>query len=231
LADHNEINMKQLFNNSFLLLKFYLNPQKFAAVLSEKLRLREVFLIYFFFITLHFILMALINSNLDSESKPIFLTDTTIFVINYLASIIKHPFQAFIYSSAIYLIGLIFFNIKPKFSDLFLLVFVAVLIRIFGLFLETIEYVFHLVLNLTISLNFMDLSLGNILYQKDQCSSGFESILFRFNMALLLSIVYMFFLFKNTIYPVKSVWLILLIIASILISFLMLSAVPLILFG
>lgn len=43
--------------------------------------------------------------------------------------------------------------------------------------------------------------------------------------------VYMFFLFKDTIYPVKSVWLVLLIIASILISFLILSAVPLILFG
>lgn len=225
------MNMKHFADKVVLLFKFYFNPQKFATVLSEKLRLREFFLIYFFFITLHFILMALSKSNLDSESKPIFLTDTTIFVVNYLASVIKHPFQAFIYSSAIYLIGLIFTSIKPKFSDLFLLVFVAVLIRIFGLFLETIEYVLHLVVNLNISLNFMDLSLGNIFYQKDQCSSGLESILHRFNMALLLSIVYMFFLFKNTIYPVKSVWLVLLIIASILISFLMLSAVPLMLFG
>lgn len=223
--------MKQFLTDFLLLLKFYLNPQKFASVLSEKLRLRDIFLIYFFFITIHFVLMALSKSNLNPESKPIFLTDATIFVINYFASVVKQPFQAIIYSLAIYLIGLVFVSNKPKFSNLFLLVFAAVLIKIFGLLLEAIEYVVYLAVNVNISLNFLDLSLGNIFYQMDQCSSGFESILFRFNVALLLSIIYMFFLLKNTIYPIKSVGLISLIIVSILISFLMLITIPAILFG
>lgn len=205
------------------LINFYIKPNLQSHVDNLEILFRKSILLYFLSVLSYSIISFITIDKTSAFTLPNTNIITTYF-IKTIGLLLKQPIQILFSTFGCYLILNIVYREKITLTGLYKQLFVAFSLVIVSFFVDTINILlshflsFHLI-------NLLKYSVNDLLTKVYDCSQSVASFLSRINMLLLFSLIYAFFLIKNT-YKLDKQKLVIIIPISILLVQFLFSIIP-----
>lgn len=206
------------------LINFYIKPNLQSHVDNLEKLFRKSILLYFLSVLSYSIASFITIDKTSGFTLPNTNILTTYF-IKTIGLLLKQPIQILFSTFGCYLILNIVYREKITITGLYKQLFVAFSLVIISFFVDTINVLLSHYFNFHL-MNLLKYSVNDLLTKVYDCSQSITSFLSRINLLLLFSLMYAFYLIKNT-YKLDRQKLVIIIPASILLVQLLFSSIPL----
>lgn len=205
------------------LIDFYIKPNLQSHVDNLEKLFRKSILLYFISVLSYSIISFITVDKTSGFTLPNTNILTTYF-IKTIGLLLKQPIQILFSTFGCYLILNIVFRKKITVIGLYKQLFVAFGLVIISFFVDIINILLNHYFNFYL-INLLKYSVNDLLIKVYDCSQSFASFLSRINLLLLFSLIYAFFLIKNT-YKLDKQKLAIIIPVSILLVQFLFSIIP-----